>query len=208
MEDRRILRQPVDRVYGPALDGIEISNKYLLLDERIIGTEDADFLIPLDETDCPICTLLHMKRNISSKWTLPVKILNFLLAVVPLVSLIASYRELESDTLPIRILVIALVAVWSLFFLWINYRLKFASVDEKNIYVSRLFREKTIPLSEIEDVSLTTIGFVWVRVCFRSKTEFGSQIFFLPTIVKSFILSFQRFHPIVEELKQLSRTDL
>ena len=148
-----------------------------------------------------------MKRHLSSKWTLPTKIFNFVAAIFPLIGLIAAYRELAADTLPIKILVVALVVIWSLFFLWINYRLKFVSADENNLYVSRLLREKMIPLSEIGDVSLTTIGFVWVRVRFKSETEFGRQIFFMPTIVKAFVFSFQRFHPMVAQLQDLVKTD-
>jgi hypothetical protein len=146
-----------------------------------------------------------MKRNICSKATLAWKIFNFLAAVFPLVGLIAAYRELAPDEMPLKILVVALILAWSLFFLWINSRLKFVGVDENNLYVSRLMREKAIPLSEIEDVSLTTIGFVWVRVRFKSETEFGRQIFFMPKLVKAFLASFQRYHPIVEELKNLAK---
>jgi hypothetical protein len=42
-----------------------------------------------------------MKRNISSKWTLPGKIFNFPAAGFPVVGLIAAYHELASDILPI-----------------------------------------------------------------------------------------------------------
>lgn len=146
-----------------------------------------------------------MKRNICSKGTLAWKIFNSLAAVIPLVGLIAAYRELAPDEMPLKILYVALIVAWSLFFLFVNYRLKFVSVDEKNLYVSRLMREKAIPLSEIEDVSLTTIGFVWVRVRFKSETEFGKQIFFMPTLVKAFLSSFQRYHPVVEELKNSAK---
>ena len=148
-----------------------------------------------------------MKRNISSKWTLPAKIFNFLMAMFPLVGLIAAYRELAADTLPVKILVVLIIAVWSLFFLWINYRLKFVSVDENNLYVSRLLREKVIPLSEIEEVFLTIIGFIWVGVYFKSETALGKKIYFMPKLVKEFLFSFQRFHPVVEELKILAQAD-
>ncbi|HEY0428142.1 MAG TPA: hypothetical protein VGC76_10205 [Pyrinomonadaceae bacterium] len=91
-----------------------------------------------------------MKRNIFSKWTLPSKIFNFPAAVFPLVRLIAAYREPAPDI----IMVVALVLAWTLFFLWVNSRLKFVSVDENNL-----------------EVFLTTIGFMWVGVRFKSKTE-------------------------------------
>ena len=146
-----------------------------------------------------------MKRNISSKWTFPTKIFNFAVAIFPVVGLVAARRELTQDDFLTITLVVLLVAVWSLFFLWINFRLKFVSVDENNLYVSRLIWEKIIPLSEIEDVRLTTIGFVWVRIDFNSKTDFDKKIFFMPTIEKSFIFSMQRYHPIVEELMNLAR---
>jgi len=147
-----------------------------------------------------------MKRNLSSKWTLPAKIFNFVAAILPLVALPAAYRELAADTLPIKVFVVSLIAIWSLFFLWINYRLKFVSADENNLYVSRLWQENIISMEEVEDIRLTTIGFVWVGVYFKSKTAFGKKIFFMPTIVKSFLSSFQRYHPIVEELKNLANT--
>lgn len=145
-----------------------------------------------------------MKQNISSKWTLPTKIFNLLIAIFPVIGLIADYRELAPDTLPVKILVVALVAIWSLFFLFINYRLKLVSVDENNLYISRLFSERVIPLSEVEDIFLTTIGFVWVGIRFKSETVFGKKIFFMPKLVKVFLTSFQRYHPIVEDLKNLA----
>jgi hypothetical protein len=146
-----------------------------------------------------------MKRNISSNWTLLTKIFNFLWAIVALVALIPVCRGFAPDEMPLKILLVALIVVWSLFFLFINYRLKFVSVDGNNLYVSRLMKERAILLSEIEDVSLTTIGIILVRVRFKSETEFGKQIFFMPKLVKSFLTSFQRYHPVVEELKNLAK---
>lgn len=148
-----------------------------------------------------------MKRNISSKWTLPTKIFNFVITILPLVFLPAAYREFGQDSLLLQILTVSLIVSWSLFFLFINYRLKFVSVDENNLYVSRLIRETAIPLSEVEDVRLTTIGFIWVGVYFKTETDFGKKIFFMPMIVKEFLSSFQRFHPVVEELKDLAKID-
>lgn len=146
-----------------------------------------------------------MKQNISSRWTLPTKIFNFVVAIFPLVGLIAARHELAPDTLPVKLLVVAVILVWSLFFLWINWRLKFVSVDENNLYVSRLLREQAIPLSEIEEVFLTTIGMMWVGVRFKSKTEFGRKIFFMPELLKGIFYTFKRYHPIVEELKNLAQ---
>ncbi|MGI8788313.1 MAG: hypothetical protein ACR2HG_11190 [Pyrinomonadaceae bacterium] len=148
-----------------------------------------------------------MKRNLSSKWTLPTKIFNFVVAILPLVFLPAAYREFGQDILFFKILTILLIVSWSLFFLFVNYRLKFVSVDENNLYVSRLWRETAIPLSEIEDVRLTTIGFILVGVYFKSKTKFGKKIFFMPTLVKEFLSSFQRYHPVVDELKNLAKVN-
>ncbi len=145
-----------------------------------------------------------MKRNISSKRTLPTKIFNFVVAIFPLITLPAVYRELDKDTLPIKILIVSLFFIWSLFFLFINYRLKFVGVDENNLYVSRLIRETIIPLSEVEDIRLTTIGAMWVGVYFKSHTAFGKKIFFMPTLIKAFRSPMQRFHPVVEELKKLA----
>lgn len=148
-----------------------------------------------------------MKRNLSSKWTLPTKIFNFVVAILPLIALPAAYREFGQNGLLLKILIISLIVAWSLFFLWINFRLKFLSVDETNLYVSRLWREKAIPLSEVEDVRLTTIGFIWVGIYFKTKTDFGKKIFFMPKLVKEFLSSFQRYHPIVDELKNLAKSN-
>ncbi len=145
-----------------------------------------------------------MKRNISSKRTLPTKIFNFVVAILPLVALPAAYRELEQDTLPIKSLVISMFFIWPLFFLFINYRLKFVSVDENNLYVSRLLKERVIPLADIENVRLTTIGLVWVQIDFKANTAFGKRIFFMPTVTKLFAAPFQRSHPIVDELNALA----
>lgn len=142
-----------------------------------------------------------MKRNLSSKWTLPAKIFNFLLAALPVVFITASFRELISSITPEKIAAVVAAVAFMIFFSWVNSRLKFVSIDENNLYVSRLFREKTIPFREVGEVRLTTIGFVWVAVRFKSKTIFGQKIFFMPTIEKSFVLSMQRYHPVVEELK-------
>jgi hypothetical protein len=146
-----------------------------------------------------------MKRTISSKWTLPVKIVNFVLAAVPIVwiaAMLINFRNPmpEDFSVALETLTVLLGVSWSAFFLWANSRLKFVSIDDDNLYVSRLLVEKTIPLTEIKEVFLTKIGAVWVCVRFGSPTAFGGQIFFQPTIERSFLASFQRFHPIVEEL--------
>ena len=148
-----------------------------------------------------------MKRNLSSKWTLPSKIFNFVAAIFPLIVLPAAYREMTQDGLLLQILIVSLIISWSLFFLFINYRLKFVSVDENSLYVSRLIRETVIPLSEIEEVFLTTIGFVWVGVRFKSEAEFGKKLFFMPTLVKAFLSSFQRYHPVVDELRNSAKVN-
>jgi hypothetical protein len=147
-----------------------------------------------------------MKRTISSKWTLPVKVVNFVLAAVPIVwiaAILINFRNLRTESFSIGLAILAVVlgVAWSVLFLWANSRLKFVRMDDDNLYVSRLLVEKTIPLTEIDDVFLTRVGPVWVRVRFSSRTAFGKQIFFQPTLERSFLASFQRFHPIVEELK-------
>jgi hypothetical protein len=151
-----------------------------------------------------------MKRSISSKWTLPSKALNVVLAAISIywvTKILINFGAPADDSFPGGpTLFMFLGLSWSALFLWVNSRLKFAAIDGENLVLSRMFIEKAIPLSEIENVRLTTIGFVLVEVRFKTKTHFGKKIFFMPTIEKSFILSLQRFHPIIAELRNLGHS--
>jgi len=89
---------------------------------------------------------------------MPVKIVNFALAAVPIVwiaAMLINFRNpmTEDFSVGLEILTVVLGLSWSAFFLWANSRLKFVSIDDDNLYVSRLLVEKTIPLTEIKKCS-------------------------------------------------------
>jgi hypothetical protein len=79
--------------------------------------------------------------------------------------------------------------------------LKAVSVDDEFLYVSDYFKEISVPLSEIEDV--TQSGWIKnqsVKIHLSPPSEFGDKIAFMPTT------RFFNFgsHPVVDELKQLA----
>jgi hypothetical protein len=81
-------------------------------------------------------------------------------------------------------------------------RLKYVTVDDDYLYVSNFLKEIAIPLWDIDDVTENA----WLKthpvtVHLKHPSEFGDKIVFMPKI------QFWGFasHPVVKELKQLSR---
>ena len=105
------------------------------------------------------------------------------------------------------------LAKWAFLFVWLVgfaiiwwscVRLKDVSVDENFLYVSNYFKEVSIPLSEIYDVTEN----VWVNmhpvtIHLKSPSEFGDKIVFMPTVRMFALFS---SHPVVNELKELARS--
>lgn len=80
--------------------------------------------------------------------------------------------------------------------------LKRVRVDSKSLYVSNYLREITVPLSMIEDVTEDRWWNIHpVTIHFRSATEFGQKITFMP---KYRVFGLWSSHPVVAELKQLA----
>ena len=82
-------------------------------------------------------------------------------------------------------------------------RLKKVSLDGETLIVSNYFREIKIPAGLIERVTeIRWINIHPVTIHFRSVTEFGKQITFMPKI--RFFKSWSP-HPVVAELEQFTR---
>ena len=89
------------------------------------------------------------------------------------------------------------------FIYWNCVRLKKVSIDDQFLYVSNYLQEIAIPFSFIGDVTENR----WmsthpVTIHFKSPTEFGDEIVFMPKV--SWIPSLSP-HPVVARLKQLAK---
>jgi len=81
--------------------------------------------------------------------------------------------------------------------------LKKVQLEGDALIVSNYLRETRVPLSEIQEVTENRwINIRPVTIRFRSDTEFGASITFMPK-VRPFL--FLRSHPIVAELRELAR---
>jgi hypothetical protein len=97
---------------------------------------------------------------------------------------------------------LAIFAAGSVFILWTCARLKKIRVDDRSIYVSNFFKEISLPVDMIVDVT----GNRWlssrpVTIRFRGGTEFGDRITFIPA-QRPFLP--WRHQPVVEELRRLA----
>jgi hypothetical protein len=73
--------------------------------------------------------------------------------------------------------------------------------DATHLYISNFLREIAVPLNQIVDVTENSMSsFNPVTVHFRSATEFGQRIKFIPIV--RFLPG--RPHPVVAELKRLA----
>jgi hypothetical protein len=88
------------------------------------------------------------------------------------------------------------------FILWGCAGLKRVRVDSNFLYVSNYLREISVPLKMISDVEeIRWINIHPVTVHFRSTTDFGRRITFMPRIRMFALWS---SHPVVAELKHLA----
>ena len=93
----------------------------------------------------------------------------------------------------------------ALFLYWSVMRLKVVQMDERKLYISNYFREIEVDRSNIQEVTeniFLNIHPVWVH--FKTPTEFGNKIMFMPTVR---IFSLFSSHPIVKELKQFANRE-
>jgi len=80
-----------------------------------------------------------------------------------------------------------------------NATLKRIRMDEKNLYVSNYFSEIKIPLTDVEDVKVNRwLNDYPITVTFRTRTEFGLSVKFIPKIKW---MTFSEHQIIMAELK-------
>jgi hypothetical protein len=98
------------------------------------------------------------------------------------------------------------LAVWLLgaaFILWVCTGLKKVGLGRDSILISNYRREAMVPLTAIERVTENKwINIHPVTIYFRSTTEFGDTVTFIPTT--EFLLPWDS-HPVVEELRNAAK---
>jgi len=92
------------------------------------------------------------------------------------------------------------------FHLWTAWRIKVVTADSNNLYVSNYFKETTIPLEQIADIT----EMIWfdprvITIHLSSPSEFGLKIAFLAPYR---VFAFYSPSPIIDELvrMQLSKS--
>ena len=90
------------------------------------------------------------------------------------------------------------------FILWACAGLKRVRIDDRFLYISNYQNEISVPFDMIADVTeIRWISNHPVTIHFRSPTEFGTTITFMPKA--RFTFSSWTSHPVVAELKKLAR---
>jgi hypothetical protein len=106
---------------------------------------------------------------------------------------------------PVKWLFLATWIAGTACILWVCAALKRVRVDARSLYLSNYLREITVPLTMIAEVTEDWwINPHRVTVHFRTTTEFGQRITFMPT---TRFFGLWSSHPVVAELKQLARCD-
>jgi hypothetical protein len=89
------------------------------------------------------------------------------------------------------------------FIYWFCVRLKRVRIDDEALYISNYLKEVRVPLRDIAEVSENRwVNIHPVTIEFRSDTEFGRSIMFMPQMRWSFGWS---SHPVVAELREAAR---
>lgn len=99
------------------------------------------------------------------------------------------------------------LAVWfagTSFILWLCTPLKRVRVDDRSIHISNYRREISVPLGAIDRVTENRwVNIHPVTIHFRTPTEFGDRVTFIP---KARMFGFLSSHPVVAELRTLAST--
>ncbi len=141
-----------------------------------------------------------MTRRISSLNTALAKLLPLPLAGA-VILVIAGLLTHALALFPDGLFVLGFTLAALVFFSWRSSLLKFVRVDDDTLYVFDWFKRIAIPLSEVDDVNYSGgIGLVFVR--FKSPSDFGSKIAFMPTFGAS-IFSMLGSGSVAEELREL-----
>jgi len=144
-----------------------------------------------------------MRRIVSSKMTLALKILPLCLIVVWLLSTLNLYiRYLDGDSF-LWLIAPLLIAV-SIFYAWEFIQFKKISVDDKFLYVSNYLKEIRIPFENIDAVvEQSWKGVTYpIDISLNSRSEIGSTIRFMPEV--RFGHSVEDSSSVIDELKRLA----
>lgn len=143
-----------------------------------------------------------MQRTLSSAQTFFMKLIFPPLWAVLFGSLMLTSRSHHAATLPPMFGALPFL-IWCtgiVAMLWMCVPLKRVRTDGRNLYISNYFREITVPLTAVGDVTENRwINIHPVTIHFRRHTEFGKRITFMPT---TRMFSSWSSHPVVEELHQ------
>jgi len=143
-----------------------------------------------------------MRQRISSLYTLPFKILPvpFFSALIVLLS-VGFYFD-RSDFFPNGAFFMLMLLAAVVFFLWHSSRLKFVTIDSKNLYASGLFTSAIIPLADIQYVHYSPgLNLVIVRPTPSSSIR---PIAFMPTWANGFLATLGQ-RSIVDELREMAK---
>lgn len=121
-----------------------------------------------------------MARRVSSAWTFFYK---YVFATIWIAGFGLGVAGMFAVSEPARWLFLMLWLGGSLF-LWVTcVRLKYVEMWDDKLFISNLFRDARVPLSEIQDVRQNRlINTRLITIRFRNKTPFGWAITFMPPL--------------------------
>jgi hypothetical protein len=97
---------------------------------------------------------------------------------------------------------LAIFVAGSVFISWTCVRLKEVRAEDCSLYVSNYLKEISVPVGMIKEISENRwISHRPVTIHFRSDTEFGRKITFMP---KQWLIRLWKPHPVVGELQRLA----
>jgi hypothetical protein len=144
-----------------------------------------------------------MKRILSSRITLALKILPLCLIVVWLLLILNLYLRYAGGDSFLGLIAPLLVAV-SIFYAWEFIQFKKISVDDKFLYVSNYLKEIRIPFEDIDEVvEQGWKGVTYpIDISFNNRSEFGNTIRFMPEA--RFGHSVRDSTSVIDELRRLA----
>jgi len=108
-------------------------------------------------------------------------------------------RDGEPPDPGLKWIFLGITCAGTVFLWWICMRLKCVRMDDKALYISNYSTEIVVPLNNVAGVTENVlINIHPITILFRSETEFGSQIVFMP---ESRWFGFWSSHPVVGEIQ-------
>lgn len=144
---------------------------------------------------------LSSRQTVLMKFVLPaIWLPGFATATILLFSGRLSFDQPPPGEMKWTFLAVTLAGAASLY--WFCMRLKRVEMDDNALYESNYLRETSIPLAEIDEVTENRwVNIRPVTVTFRTDTDFGDRVVFMPT---TRWWRFWQEHPVVDELRRAS----